>query len=63
MDKKLGVGVLTCKICGQHFQTSINTLSDPVDVYSEWVDACEAVATKSGADSAQAKEDISDEEY
>ncbi|ODQ68465.1 Elf1-domain-containing protein, partial [Nadsonia fulvescens var. elongata DSM 6958] len=46
MDKKLGVGNLYCKICGQTFQASINALSAPIDVYSDWVDACEAVAAE-----------------
>ncbi len=62
MDKKLGIGSLYCKICGQTFQAPINgklqmyinfpiylltystVLSAPIDVYSEWIDACEAVA-------------------
>ncbi|VEU24151.1 DEKNAAC105329 [Brettanomyces naardenensis] len=44
MDKKSNVGSLLCKICGQSFQSPINSLSDAVDVYSDWVDACEAVA-------------------
>ncbi|KAL2753937.1 hypothetical protein ACRALDRAFT_1062917 [Sodiomyces alcalophilus JCM 7366] len=39
VDKKSGVGTLSCKVCGQSFQCSINYLSAPVDVYSEWVDA------------------------
>ncbi|CAG8033033.1 unnamed protein product [Penicillium salamii] len=63
LDKKLGLGDLSCKVCGQKFQTGINCkweltlkhcavtdkvnfldLSAPVDVYSDWVDACDAVA-------------------
>jgi len=44
MDKKAGVGQLDCKVCGQKFQCGINYLSAPVDVYSEWVDAADAVA-------------------
>lgn len=44
MDKKSGVGDLSCKTCGQRFQTTIDYLSAPVDVYSDWIDACEAVA-------------------
>ena len=63
LDKKLGLGQLHCKVCGQHFQTGINCkrdaksrhrdgdadlrdvdLSAAVDVYSDWIDACEAVA-------------------
>jgi len=43
MDKKLGIGSLSCKVCGQKYQTSINYLSAQVDVYSDWVDACEGV--------------------
>lgn len=44
MDKKAGIGDLYCKVCGQKFQSSINYLSAPVDVYSDWLDACESVA-------------------
>ncbi|KAF9882975.1 hypothetical protein FE257_004379 [Aspergillus nanangensis] len=44
LDKKLGLGNLSCKVCGQVFQTGINYLSAAVDVYSDWVDACDAVA-------------------
>ena len=44
IDKKLGVGDLYCKICGQKFQTTVNYLSAAVDVYSDWLDACETVA-------------------
>lgn len=44
MDKKSDIGVLLCKVCGQSFQSPINSLSEPIDVYSDWVDACEAVA-------------------
>ncbi|KAJ9197083.1 hypothetical protein DTO166G4_5054 [Paecilomyces variotii] len=49
LDKKLGLGNLSCKVCGQRFQTGINYLSAAVDVYSDWVDACDAVA-KNAAD-------------
>ncbi|CAI7671823.1 unnamed protein product [Penicillium pancosmium] len=47
LDKKLGLGDLSCKVCGQKFQTGINYLSAGVDVYSDWVDACDAVAKES----------------
>lgn len=51
LDKKAAVGYLSCKVCGQSFQTDINALSAPVDIYSDWVDACEAVRkqTSNGA--------------
>lgn len=43
MDKKNNLGSLYCKICGQNFQTTINALSRPVDVYTDWYDATEEV--------------------
>ncbi|KAL3458046.1 transcription elongation factor Elf1 like-domain-containing protein [Aspergillus heterothallicus] len=50
LDKKLGLGHLSCKVCGQRFQTGINYLSAAVDVYSDWVDACDAVAKDAAND-------------
>jgi len=44
LDKKAGVGNLSCKVCGQKFQCAVNYLSAAVDVYADWVDACDAVA-------------------
>lgn len=41
LDKKNGIGELHCKICGQSFQTAVHSLSKPVDIYSDWIDACE----------------------
>ncbi|CAI6333328.1 unnamed protein product [Periconia digitata] len=49
IEKKSGVGNLQCKVCGQTFQTNINYLSAPVDVYADWVDACDAVAKEAAA--------------
>ncbi|KAG9786143.1 hypothetical protein KCU88_g2312, partial [Aureobasidium melanogenum] len=53
MDKKAGVGNLHCKVCGQRFQTGINYLSAHVDVYSDWIDACENVAQEAAAREAE----------
>lgn len=78
MDKKAGTGELSCKVCGQQFQTGINCkssistypilgsptaseseahyrlpdLSAAVDVYSDWIDACDTVA-KEAADASR----------
>ncbi|KAJ1644981.1 hypothetical protein J3B02_000827 [Coemansia erecta] len=41
MDKDRRVGNLKCRICSASYQAAINHLSKPVDVYSEWIDACE----------------------
>lgn len=62
IDKRSVTGRLWCKICGQRFEARTNALSAPVDIYSEWVDACEAVASKAVAESAQARAEISDDE-
>ncbi|ORY72036.1 transcription elongation factor [Pseudomassariella vexata] len=48
LEKKMGTGDLECKVCGQKFQCGINYLSAPIDVYSEWVDAADAVAKEAG---------------
>ncbi|EFX01428.1 transcription elongation factor [Grosmannia clavigera kw1407] len=48
LDKKVGIGYLECKVCGQKFQCDINYLSAPVDVYGEWVDAADSVAKVEG---------------
>lgn len=63
IDKKVGVGNLNCKVCGLNFQTPVNALSAPVDVYSDWVDACEAVADKPAAEAAKDAKDASGDEY
>ncbi|KAF1915331.1 transcription elongation factor Elf1 like-domain-containing protein [Ampelomyces quisqualis] len=52
IEKKSGVGNLQCKVCGQTFQTNINYLSAPVDVYADWIDACDAVAKEAAAGNA-----------
>ncbi|KAI9865027.1 MAG: AAA ATPase Elf1 [Vezdaea acicularis] len=43
LDKKAGTGELSCKVCGQQYQTGINYLSAAVDVYAAWIDAADAV--------------------
>ncbi|KAJ2883453.1 hypothetical protein H4R27_002758 [Coemansia aciculifera] len=46
MDKKNRVGNLKCKVCSATYQAALNHLSDPIDVYSEWIDACEEAKRK-----------------
>ncbi|KAK4534813.1 hypothetical protein CDCA_CDCA03G0838 [Cyanidium caldarium] len=38
-------GVLSCVTCGARYQCEIHALSEPVDVFSEWMDAIEEVNT------------------
>uniref|UniRef100_A0A7S1Y6W7 Transcription elongation factor 1 homolog n=1 Tax=Grammatophora oceanica TaxID=210454 RepID=A0A7S1Y6W7_9STRA len=40
--RKSGVGSLECRLCGANFQMPIHHLHEPIDVFSEWLDACEA---------------------
>lgn len=42
LDRERNTGVITCNVCLEDFQTNINYLSEAVDVYSEWIDACES---------------------
>ncbi|TKA73473.1 hypothetical protein B0A55_05948 [Friedmanniomyces simplex] len=55
IDKKNYIGVVDCRNCGQHYQSSsdMRSLMQAVDVYYEWIDACEDVngpgAAASGA--------------
>lgn len=40
LDRKTNIGRLVCRICGASYQSSINYLSEPIDVFSEWIDDC-----------------------
>ncbi|WVQ71749.1 hypothetical protein IAR50_001290 [Cryptococcus sp. DSM 104548] len=46
LDKATMFGNLHCKVCGQKYSAPINNLSAAVDVYCDWVDACEEVREK-----------------
>ncbi|ABN67553.1 predicted protein [Scheffersomyces stipitis CBS 6054] len=64
LDKKNSLGELHCKICGQSFQTAIHSLSQPVDIYSDWIDACEDLAEEAEKNGGgEEKEEYSDDEY
>jgi len=41
LDRERNVGFISCRVCLEDFQTSINYLSEAIDVYSDWIDACE----------------------
>ncbi|KAL7752434.1 hypothetical protein RI367_001968 [Sorochytrium milnesiophthora] len=41
MDNEKKLGFLRCRICDERWQSKITTLSEPVDVYSDWLDAAE----------------------
>ncbi|CAH0556708.1 unnamed protein product [Brassicogethes aeneus] len=41
MDKGRNAAKTSCRICMEDYQASINMLSEPLDVYNDWIDACE----------------------
>lgn len=49
MDFKAGIGSLTCRLCGAAYQMPIHSLHEPIDVFSEWLDDCEAAQNPSTA--------------
>ena len=42
MDYDKETGTLECRVCAATYTATINYLSEPVDVFSEWIDQCEA---------------------
>ncbi|KCZ75771.1 hypothetical protein H311_03242 [Anncaliia algerae PRA109] len=38
VDKKINRGTAYCTICNASFTCKINNLSQPIDVYSNWID-------------------------
>eukprot|EP00210_Caulerpa_lentillifera_P001280 g1234.t1 len=43
LDRDRLLGTVRCLVCEASFSTKINPLSEAIDVYSEWIDACEEV--------------------
>jgi transcription elongation factor Elf1 len=54
MDNKNGVGSLNCRLCAASYQMPIHHLHEPIDVFSEWLDDCEAAANGGRAPGADA---------
>ncbi|CAD7924426.1 unnamed protein product [Amoebophrya sp. A120] len=44
MSRPETLGQLKCRVCGVGYQTRINYLMEPVDVYSEWIDEAAQIA-------------------
>ena len=42
MDLSKGVGKLICRMCSASYEMPIHHLHEPIDVFSEWLDDCEA---------------------
>ena len=56
LDRQEMLSRIECSKCKQHFETKIDHLTEPIDVYSLWIDAAEAAN-----DSSQLPQDDSHE--
>jgi len=65
MDFKSGIGKLECRLCGASYSMPIHHLHEPIDVFSEWLDDCEAAQRPKDldddADQPQYEEDDDDD--
>ncbi|KAM3343604.1 transcription elongation factor 1 [Capsicum galapagoense] len=43
IDMKNLIGEANCRICQESFSTTVTALTEPIDIYSEWIDECERV--------------------
>ncbi len=50
LDQDRGVGTVTCSVCGANYTSKINSLSEAIDVYSDWLDKCEEENADLGGD-------------
>ncbi len=46
MDVKSMSGYLKCSVCDAKFQTQINSLTEPIDIFTEWLDETTEVQAK-----------------
>jgi len=49
-DFEVKIGTITCTLCEASYETKIHLLSEPIDVYSDWVDECERLNYGDAAD-------------
>lgn len=43
-DRDKGIGSVECSECHNKFQVdNISILDEPIDVYAQWIDACESI--------------------
>mmetsp|Transcript_9076 Transcript_9076/g.23483 ORF Transcript_9076/g.23483 Transcript_9076/m.23483 type:complete len:149 (-) Transcript_9076:59-505(-) len=43
IDRDRSFGMIKCSICGAKHSTNTHKLTQPVDVYAQWIDECDAV--------------------
>jgi transcription elongation factor Elf1 len=62
MDFRAGVGSLNCRLCAAAYQMPIHHLHEPIDVFSEWLDDCEAAANPGRQDGSEGVPRYQDED-
>jgi len=40
-DRDGGTGTLACTVCAAHYAAPITSLSEEIDLYAAWIDACD----------------------
>ena len=43
LTRRAGIAGIVCHTCKEKYKTSIDALTEPIDVYHEWIDECEKV--------------------
>ncbi|GAA94327.1 uncharacterized protein L969DRAFT_53297 [Mixia osmundae IAM 14324] len=57
MDRQKLVGTLKCTDCHAKYATSINHLSEPIDVFSDWIDEADRLAKRAASKAAARQAD------
>eukprot|EP00462_Mataza_sp_D1_P002711 CAMPEP_0175101098 /NCGR_PEP_ID=MMETSP0086_2-20121207/7562_1 /TAXON_ID=136419 /ORGANISM="Unknown Unknown, Strain D1" /LENGTH=79 /DNA_ID=CAMNT_0016375499 /DNA_START=91 /DNA_END=330 /DNA_ORIENTATION=+ len=50
LNRSTELGTIKCRVCDTKFQTTINYMTEPIDVFSEWIDECEKVNAEDAPD-------------
>lgn len=61
MDYDHAQGEIKCDQCNAKHESRISRLSEPIDVYAEWIDMCEDVNANGGARVEQEEDDPEDD--
>ena len=55
-------GLVECSVCGQKYACTIDDLSAAIDVYSDWIDACERLNAPGGGGGGEDDDEEEEEE-
>ena len=45
LEPSMSIGYIYCRVCTANYQTTVHHLTEPIDVYWEWIDEAERVNT------------------